>query len=124
MMTSPWLPTVFVGLVHSVQLTISFGFAGAETSTSRKPEYVPWTAVLPQNARSELKTPVPGPLLSSGTSFGENPSGCRSCYSNVAVASAGDARRERELAPTATAMCPTTSATQRSVARKLPFTTD
>ena len=36
-MTSPWLPTVFVGLAHSVQLTISLGLAGAETSISRKP---------------------------------------------------------------------------------------
>ncbi len=28
-MTSPWLPTVLVGLVHSVQSTISTGLSGS-----------------------------------------------------------------------------------------------
>ena len=39
--TSPWLPTVFVGLAHCVQLTISFGRDGYVASISRKPAYVP-----------------------------------------------------------------------------------
>jgi hypothetical protein len=37
MMTSPWFPWVFVRLAQSSQLTISFGFAGAEMSIRRKP---------------------------------------------------------------------------------------
>src|ERR687891_1455576 len=87
-MTSPWLPTVFVGLAHSVQLTISDGFSGSDTSTRRKPAYVPWTAVRPQKARSELKTPLPGTVLSVGTTRAEYPSGCMFfVYVNVAVAS-------------------------------------
>src|SRR5919106_6467812 len=88
MMTSPWLPTVFVLLAHSVQLTISDGSSGSDTSTRRKPAYVPCTAVLPQKARSELKTPLPGTVLSVGTTRAEYPSGCMFfVYVNVLVAS-------------------------------------
>jgi hypothetical protein len=92
MITSPWLPTVFVRLAQSSQLMISFGFAGAEMSMRRKPAYVPWTAVLPQKARSELKLPAPGTVLSSGISRGENPSGCMFfVYVNVETAAMGRA---------------------------------
>ena len=88
-MTSPWLPTVLVGLAHSVQSTISTGLSGSSMLTSRKPEYVPCTAVFPQKARSELNTPCPGTVLSIGTGFGEKPSGCKFfVYVNVAVAEA------------------------------------
>ena len=71
MMTSPWLPTVFVLLAHWVQLMISTGLSGSSTLIRRKPAYVPWTAVSPQKARSELKTPEPGTVLSRGTTSGE-----------------------------------------------------
>jgi hypothetical protein len=41
-----------------------------------EPAYVPWTAMSPWKARSELKTPAPGTVLSRGISRAENPSGC------------------------------------------------
>src|ERR687896_45076 len=85
--TSPWLPTVFVGLAQSSQLMISSGSSGSSMSIMRKPEYVPWIAVSPQNARSELNTPCLGLKLSSGTFRAEYPIGSMlSVKSNVAVA--------------------------------------
>ncbi len=86
-MTSPWLPTVLVGLAQSSQSTISLGLSGSSMSIIRNPPYVPWIAVSPQNARSELKFPCLGLKLSSGIFRAEYPIGSMlSVKSNVAVA--------------------------------------
>ena len=61
---SPWLP------LHGWK-TISFGRDGLVMSIARHPSYVPWKAMSPQKARSELKTPA------AGFGLGEKPSGVR-----------------------------------------------
>src|SRR5262245_14460937 len=125
MMTSPWFPVVESALEHSVQSTISLGLPGADASTSRKPEYVPCTAVFPQKARSELNTPCPGTVLSMGTSFAENPRGCRFfVYVNVAVADAAPGGTAEAVSGTETPMATTTHAsTSRNLCIETPFTT-
>ena len=67
--TSPWLPAVLVRLAHSSQLMISWEAPSSEMSIRRKPAYVPWTATSPQKARSELKLPEPGTVLSVSTAL-------------------------------------------------------
>jgi hypothetical protein len=69
-MTSPWFP-VDVPPTQSSPVDDLGRVSGFEMSISLNPSYVPWTAVSPQNARSELRTPAPGAAFTAGTTRAE-----------------------------------------------------
>ena len=74
-------------------------------SINRKPSYVPWTAIFPQKARSELIRPEAGP--GNTTWRGEKPIACRlsvTAQSAVCATGGGVADRGAATMPMATAV--------------------